>query len=394
MCRYLFSFAFLIISVWAMYAAYCQPAVDIRFDSELLHQFDQPVYSIEAGDLDDGVSGLELAVQLASGAIVMIHPADGSQITISEISDPIATMAERPTLSIADVDPRTPGLEAIAAGPKRVQVVSREQGAWSSEEIFNLQVNFGMLWGARAADFTPERPGDEIFLIWEGVFDFSSGYYYRADENGWNDEHVYQAEVGMDSAVGECDPGQPGPEHIVVTEMGPAYVYNPYIDSLNPWHEIWNDFDNAAWTLAFGDVMPEREGDEVVYGTRYNNRILVSYPSGDGAGHVVEMVMQGKNREHPHNMWDVDAGDLIDEFPGDEIVAVDNTGRLYLAWRESNRWEWQTIWHDQGHALHNVLIADLDLQRPGDEIAVSSSSGAVRLLYRAPRSSAANWAMY
>ena len=185
----------------------------------------------------------------------------------------------------------------------------------------------------------------------------------------------------MDAAIGDTNPGSVGNEIIVVTEMGPAYeILPPPAGGVGPWPKrtIWDDFDNAGWVVKVAEVDPASPGNELIYGTRYSDRILLSRYNGTNR-HQVDILLTGNNTNHPNSMFDVAVGQVFPATPTAEILGVDGSGSVYIVRKIANQWQSSVLWLDT-KALHGVLAADL-IPLPGNEVIVAGASGAVTLLY-------------
>jgi hypothetical protein len=126
------------------------------------------------------------------------------------------------------------------------------------------------------------------------------------------------------------------------------------------------------------DVDPWSPGDEIVYGTRFNNRIMISRHNNDGL-HELQILLIGNATEHPRNMWDIAIGDVLLQSPGLEILGVDSTGSVYLLQRIGETWQDQVIWQD-AKPLYAVTVGDFLPHLSGDEILVAGRSGTITLL--------------
>lgn len=385
-----FSFIFGVI-FYAAYPGWTQDEVP-TYKAEVILDASEPIYGIVAGEFDGAHEGEEIAIQVESGQVYQVDSETNTKTLILDATDPITGMHTRPTLSLGDVDSHYPGMELVAAGESKVYEIYNNNGQWDQQLVWDQGDLIGSLWGARTGDYDAEHPGDEIFVIHEGVFDFSNGYIYSSVNGQWQEEWVYGAEVGMDSAAGELDPSQPGDEVIVVTEMGPAYRLIPSAtEEIWPSRTIWNNEENAAWVVKVADLDGTDFGFELAYGTRYNNRILVSYPQPDGS-HRVEVAYEGlTGGETERNMWDIAVGDVLPDKLGEEIVGVDNSGYVYLVWQENGTWQGKPIHQEPGQALYAVALLDLDPTLPGREILVGGQSGRFILLQPGDATGILDW---
>ncbi|MFH1865091.1 MAG: hypothetical protein ABIK85_04345 [Candidatus Eisenbacteria bacterium] len=300
-------------------------------------------------------------------------------------SDDIYGMTDRPSLSLGGVQPDHVGSEVVVLASEQLNVIYRlPGGGWSHSTVFDGAGMVGDAWGARAGDYDPSLSGSEILMIYEGVMDRSTGTIYAHVGGAWQENLVYSGEVGMDSAAGEFNPDHLGAEIIFPTEMGPTYeIVSPARSARDPWpiRTVWDSFDHAGWVVEIADVDPDHAGNEVVYGTRYSNSVLVSSHSGPGP-HDVEIAFVGSTVSHPRNIWDIAVGDVLPEVVGQEIVAVDNSGHVYLVWHEGGIWRGDTIWTGSPGPLFAVVTGDFAEWSEGEEILVAGQAGRLTLLER------------
>jgi len=164
--------------------------------------------------------------------------------------------------------------------------------------------------------------------------------------------------------------------------MGPAYeILPPANGGPGQWPKrmIWDDYNNAGWVVKIGDVEPDNPGNELVYGTRYSNRIMLSRHN-DTNMHPVEILYTGNaTNEHEREMQDIAIGNLIEHSATAEIVGVDRSGAVYLVQKTNTTWWGSTIWQDTT-GLYAVAASDILSAFPGDEIIVAGESGAITLL--------------
>jgi hypothetical protein len=344
----------------------------------------QAIAAVTAGDFDPLHPGLELACLLANGSIMELAlEASGwtTNILFQRPGFAWDTPATRVSLSVGDVLYNNPGQEIVVNIERQLIVVYYGPSGWTNQIVADLTAFVGTAWGAEIGDCDPSNAGEEIFFIFEGVLDFSFGTVYARSTGGWKENIVYNAEVGMDSVIGDSNPDVAGNEIIVVTEMGPAYeILPPPAGGAGPWPKrtIWDDFDNAGWVVKLADVDPASPGNELVYGTRYSDRILMSRFNGTNR-HTVDILMTGINTNQFSSMFDVAAGQVFSASPAAEIFGVDGSGSLYLVQQTVNQWVGSVLWQDS-NALYAVLTADL-IPTPGNEVIAAGASGKVFLFY-------------
>jgi len=356
-----------------------------NFDSTVVWSAPTAVFSLDTGDLLPLQAGSEVAALDSTGAVYLLTPQPGywdDQLIVDD-EDVVPYMGSRPTVSVGELLSGANGEEVVVMANKHLNVAHfSADGVWTFETIFSSEGMIGSAWGARTGDYIPSFPGEEIFLIYEPVYDESFGSVgYRVGQT-WVLDEVYHGQVGMDSAAGEFDSGYPGPEIVIPGEMGWTYLLKetgtpPY--DLWLYEVIWQDFENEGWVCQVADVEELNPGNEVVYGTRSTNSILVSRQTIHG--HWPELVFTGQNDHLTNNMWDIDTGDIL---PGgaEEIVGVDDSGFVYLVWREDGQWQGETIWTDASGPVYAVVVDDFDPYAPGDEILVGGYSGNLTLLTR------------
>ena len=347
----------------------------------------EPVYALAGGEFDLAHPGEEVASLLADGSVVQLsrNLLTWEAAVRFQGGNPIRDMATRPTVDIGDVHSGYPGGEIVVfyRDPSILRTIFHDPNVGWSQQILDDKTDWlGNGWGARVGDYDPTRPGDEILYIFEPVFDQSIATRFSEINGTWRDIVVYgvaAAEVGMDSTVGDFNWEHSGPEPVIVTEMGPTYEMLSLADANGVARRvIWDDADNAAWVVESADIDWRSPGDELVYGTRYNNKIMISRHTAGGT-HEKEVVFTGAATEHPLNMWDIAVGDVLVQSPGLEILGVDHTGAVYLVRRVADSWQGEVIWQDD-NPLYAVIVCDLLPQRSGAEVLVAGEDGTVTLL--------------
>lgn len=346
------------------------------------------VYAVEVADLVPTTPGNEVVILTEDGVVTLAENLPGTGWTTTQIhasGETIVAPELRATIAVGDVDPAHPGLEIVVNADRIVTEIRREaNGTWTSQTIVDTSPFIGFSWGVRVGDYAPGHPGDEVFLIFEAVLDFSNGRLFVQDANVWSESLVYAEEVGMDSVVGEFDASSPGPEICVTTEMGPTYQITPGpLPTVAPWpiRTLWDQFDESGWDVEIGDVDPTHSGNELVYGTRYSNQILVTKPAGPGLAHTVDVVLTGLQPVNPMNMWAIATGDFLPSNAGEEIAGVDESGRIYLAYHDGSGWREGTIATSlPGDRFYSVRAGELDSSTGAESFVVGGTSGTVAML--------------
>lgn len=367
----------------AMLAPAAGGAGEPAFVAETVYHAPSTIYALAWGEFDPASAGSEAACLLADGSVVELtrHSTGWTGTQIHKGLTPIGGMIDRPTICIGDVHSGFPGNEIVIDGGKHLTVLRRGAG-WSYEILFTVG-STGAGWGSRVGDIDPDHPGEEILHSLEGVMDRGTIGVFRESGGTWAEEIVYSEHVVMDCAVGEFDPLHPGAEFVAVTEMGPAYeIYPPTGNPTGYWprRTLWDDMENAGWVARIADVEPDIRGNEIIYGTRYNDRITLSYAAGS-TGHQLEVLFTGNAPPGYRSMYDIAIGDVLPGAAGREILGVDASGSVYLVRRLARSlWHGQVIWQDPTGPLHAVVAGDLLPDRLGEEILVAGQSGTVTLL--------------
>jgi hypothetical protein len=368
--------------------AFAVPGTASCLQVQPLHHAEAPVLVLAAGEIDAAHAGPELLAVDAGGTIYRLdsgEPAWTVQLLPIAV-DPSLHPGDRHTANIGDVHAGFPGneivLETGSSSGTISTLVQAAPGAWDQQIVFDGTKLVGLTWGVRIGDIDAGRAGLELFHIHEGILDSSTGYFVHRVGGAWQSQPVYQGEVGMDSAIGDSNPAVPGNEIVIGTEMGPVYEITPQPGNPELWprRTLWNIPAEAPWTLRIADVLPDLAGNEIVYGTRPSNRVLLSHEMGDA--HQVEILFTGEAKGTQMNMWDIAVSDIEPASPSLEIVAVDDPGFAYLVRHDGSSWSGEPLWQDPGGALYAVVAADFLPQAPGDEIVVAGASGAITLLSR------------
>ena len=363
-----------------------------EFIATQVHQETEQVFGMDYGDFDPLHDGKEVACLTRSGSVLQLSPIlSGWQIALRSGSLlEIIDMSRRPTISIGDVYSRHPGNEVVIEGECGfsmsliIMVYYSQNFGWTHYLIYDSGMLVGGGWGARVGDFDPRRSGDEIFHIYEGVMDWSNGTIFSNISHflHYDEELVFQEKVGMDSAAGDFNPDHPGPEIVIVDEMNETHEILPPLfptQDLWPRRTIWTSYNNAGWVVKIADVDPCNPGNEIIYGTRYSNRIMMSHHNGANP-HELQILFTGSATGHPRTIWDIAVGEVLPEIPGLEILGVDETGSVYLVSRVGNSWDGQVIWQDTSGPLYAVITGDFLPNRRGHEILVAGESGIITLL--------------
>ncbi|MBD3268084.1 hypothetical protein GF373_15575 [bacterium] len=392
------------------------------FGAKVLYEAPGAVHGLAAGDFVPSRAGTKIACLLQPCQIALLDPVQGSAEIVFSGNDMVTDMHAQ--MDVGNLAGRVyPSI--LVSGTKQVSTIHHDGTQWQSNVVYDTSDFIGHLWSARVGDYDSRREGLEMFVIFENTMDTSLGVLLYWENQEWKQDDVYIAEVGMDTAAGDFDLTHPGSEFAITTEMGPTYVLHapaegwtpppPGKDGSNqfgniawPHAKVWDNADDAGWVVKVADVLSTHEGMELVYGTRFSKKMMVSYPAGDGAHHVetlfqapfdampVPVIPSGDPPALPatqDKFEDLAIGDVLPDMPGNEIVGVDSSGSVYLVWNENGEWKGEEIWSDSD-ALYAVLIEEIDTKSPGREILVGGETGIVTVLSKATLSHVPRWNVY
>jgi hypothetical protein len=366
---------------------HCYPAAGVDMFPSPIYTATQAIAAVAYGDFDPLHPGNELACLMADHSVVELSLSPTGWVTTTIFIDhgnvPVwPDPTSRVSLKIGQVLSENPGRQLVLNRFQQIFAIYYAPGAgWTNQILADLSGLVGTSWDADVGACDPGQSGDQVFSLFEPVFDFSMGTVYGQRSGTWDSNFVYFAEVGMGTAIGDSNPTHPGNEIVVATEMGPTYeIQPPAAGGPGPWpiRTLWDDFENAGWVVKIGDVDPDTPGNEVVYGTRYSDSILMSHYNGTNQ-HELNILFTGVNTNAGiNNMFDIAIGRLFPTLPGKQILGVDESGSLYLVQKTVNQWHGSILWRDKA-PLYAVVAADL-LPSPGDELVVAGASGVVTLL--------------
>lgn len=369
-------------------------AAEPSFTHTQIYQAASPVYGMDWGDFDPCHTAGEAACMTGDGKVLELSPNPSgwnvSELVWSGITP--SRMTSRPTIDIGDVYSDSPGNEIVVQGDSYdgdshiVMVYHDSNSGWTSGILYDSNNLVGGAWGARVGDFDSRYNGDEIFRIYEPVLDVSNGYSLRPlypDYPTWHceQEQIYDAEVGMDSGIGDFDLSHTGREIVVLTEMGPAYeLSGSQVGKIWVWTQslLWSDYTNAGWTAEIADITTDGQ-PEIVYGTRYNNRIMMASYDNVLEQWNPEAIFTGDDTSNPRNMWDIAVGNILGSTNKLEIAGVDGTGSVYLVDHNGVSWQGRTIWQDTNE-LYAVVVGDFLTDWGNDEIIVAGETGKITML--------------
>jgi hypothetical protein len=372
----------LLLAATAAMAQASDPSGLPPFAARTVYQAPSAIYGLAWGEFDPGHAGGEVACLLEDASVVQLSPNGLTWAAVLRHRGltTIGGMIDRPTICIGDVHSGFADNEIVIDGGKYLTVI-HPAGGWSHEILFTVGPA-GAGWGSRVGNIDPIHAGDEILHSFEGVMDRGTIGLFSEAAGTWQEQIIYNEHVVMDSAVGEFDAAHAGPELVAVTEMGPAYALYPPTGTPGgywPRRTLWDNMDEAGWVVKIADIEPDYPGNELVYGTRYSNRITMSYPAGP-TSHQLEILFTGIAPPGYRTMYDIAVGDVLPDA-GLEILGVDASGSVYLVRRLARGvWQGTIIWQSMTGSLHAVIAGDFLPDRPGDEVLVAGQSGTATLL--------------
>jgi len=280
---------------------------------------------------------------------------------------------------VGDVDPNIPGQELYIFGYSTHlwQAHGSFSGGWSVRSIFSDVARGHEI---RIGDLMTDRPGMEIAIVGYSSalkVAYPVGEVITATNPGEPVDGV---------AIGELLSDHEGYELISTSrDMG---VYLSHWDTVSSsWitEKIWTS-PGQPLTPAIGDLMPDKDGNEV---------LVVGLTSGiedtPEAGHGLATVLyrEGGSWKSVNVFEDegglihgCDVGDLDPTIDGVEGVLVAFSKKGYLLWYDASTGNWSTeeICSDNGN-LRKAAIADILPERPGNEVVIASKSGKALLVY-------------
>ena len=261
------------------------------------------------------------------------------------------------------------------------------------------------LGGCVLADFDPTSPGDEIVVV------ASDGktHFIRCSGGSFRSEVAFETPGEMiQVAAGDLDPDHPGAELVVVGALkggeddgGPGASYYAWFDGTQ-WHSepLFED-DALLHAVAIGDVIPEREGIEILV-AGYTQRAHVFWRGDEGFEHEVGATLPGQAKNAAVGAMGalVACADgslvkvrksgltwktsMVTRSPhplarlatkGDVIAVCDNGGNMTAVVDGTLR-----LCHVDSDRLRGAVIAEFDRRFLGDEIATAGYNGAITIL--------------
>ncbi|MFO8050671.1 MAG: hypothetical protein R6V01_03110 [Thermoplasmatota archaeon] len=140
--------------------------------------------------------------------------------------------------------------------------------------------------------------------------------------------------------------------------------------------QVYRETD-LVYRSAYGDLIPSREGMEMAT-CSMNGKVVVTYGSGSSwNSELAHRSYHGDDRMETAQVFSIDAGDLLPEYPGDELVAVDENYAVNLIRHDEDvGWISEEIigWPVTDDWLFEVDIGELEENGDQLEIIVVSDS--------------------
>ncbi len=138
---------------------------------------------------------------------------------------------------------------------------------------------------------------------------------------------------------------------------------------------------NLIYRAAFGDLIPGNGFTEMATCSR-NGRITVTYGSDmSWKTELIKHVFVNNVSTDPAEVYSLTAGDILPDREGDELVSVDSDDSVRLYTYDNGKWNSQIIWQDTNW-LYEVAIAEIDMENDGPEIVVVGEDHKATLLTR------------
>jgi len=139
----------------------------------------------------------------------------------------------------------------------------------------------------------------------------------------------------------------------------------------NPWYlQTVATERQAIYDMAVGDVDPNSPGDELVV---------------TGGGGIVDEYTRDSFQVKPifvalKTQLGVAVGDVMSEYPGNEVASVGQDYKVHVAHRDGNgAWAAQTVWTSVG-SVNGVSIGEFNASHPGKEIAVAGDKALMAII--------------
>ena len=322
-------------------------------------------------------------------------------------------LLERPegvrACTVADLDPSHEGSEIVLVTESgQVLVVLRDGGAWRAVTAARMP---GELLGCAVGDVDPRRPGEELLVFGrergrgrEGAGG-AAFLVYPPRPRGWSAARLFLADAPLTRGlVADFDPGHEGPD---VALAGGGRVIRLFRDGSRWGTETLAEPGGPVRGLeAFGEGLALGTDEALVRlvrdaaaATGWSPTDLADGPGGPLAASSGTTLLVGTPTGRvrllaPDSSEDVLGpgsgirslclADLVPESPGDEAAVLSEEGGLRVAWRAKGGWSTRTPVPASADLRH-VAAGELAASRPGAELALVSGTGELWLVYRTDR---------
>jgi hypothetical protein len=194
-------------------------------------------------------------------------------------------------------------------------------------------------------------------------------------------ERIYQeSDLVYRSAAGDLIPEREGNELATCSRNGKVVV--TYGSRLT-WHSqvvhtstIQGTSGERAqvYSMDAGDVVPEHDGEELIAVDEDFSVNLISYTEGEGWN--TQIIWRGFDW-----LYEVDIGELTGTTDQKEIVVVGEFKRATILERSGQGWEATTIARDS-EIIEACWISDVIRERPGNEVLLGGGRGTIMVCYQ------------
>jgi len=236
-----------------------------------------------------------------------------------------------------------------------------------------------------------------ILLIMPSIISFSpqiaerstalmSGSGLSISDMQFFSERIYQeSDLVYRSAAADLIPERDGNELAtcsrngkVVVTYGSRLTWESHVVHVSTIRDTANE-RAQVYSMDAGDVIPEHEGDELLAVDEDDSVNLIYYTQ--GIGWESEVIWRGVDW-----LYEIDIGELSGSSDQKEIVVVGEFKRATLLERSDGNWVATTIARDS-EIIEACWIADILPERPGNEVILGGGRGALMVCY----SDAGSW---
>ncbi|MHC4944787.1 MAG: hypothetical protein ACYTG7_17365 [Planctomycetota bacterium] len=257
---------------------------------------------------------------------------------------------------------------ALAAADGRCVVLWQEEGGWKSREMLRIPGGLGCV---AIGDADPGTPGPDLIL---GTGGGQIIRIFLTHDDEVLVKVIYEAGAPIgDIAVSDLNPHKPGQEILVLTEEGKAIVLWPAEDDTDGYESLMVLQDTARLrNVQAGPYGPQGQPAAVMAGSSGNvSRIYA----------VADAYRKATLYESPEPLARLSLGNVDPVSQTAEVVLVDDVGLVTLLRLKSGKYVPQAI-HKEDKALRGVAVGEFLLDVMGDEIAVYGYGREVALFYR------------